>query len=67
MHRPDIIRELRRKRKLTQEAAAQRAGISKSQWHNVESNRTGQRNGITVGLLDRIAAALEVRPRDLID
>lgn len=58
------IRTLREAAGLNQEQAAKKAGIgSKSRWADIES---GARANITIDTLDRIAAALDVEPADLL-
>lgn len=59
------MRELRKALGLTQQQAAERAGMTggKAQWSDVETGRSG---GITLDTLARIAAALECEPADLL-
>lgn len=48
---------------LSQVDAAQRAGVSRQNWNDIER---GRRKVVTIRLLDRIAAALGVSARDLL-
>ncbi len=58
------IRQLREELKLSQEDAAQRAGLSNRQhWHQIES---GGKPNVTLETLERIAKALKTTPCDLI-
>jgi transcriptional regulator with XRE-family HTH domain len=58
------IRTLRIRAKLTQHQAALRAGLSTRQkWNDIER---GRRPVTTIELLERIAAALGVRAKDLL-
>lgn len=58
------IRELRVTLKLTQAQAAQRAGLTGLQtWSDIEN---GRRRNLTIETLDRIAAALGVKAKDLL-
>ena len=57
------IRQLRERKGLTQEAAAKLAGFrSRQAWNNIESGRQSPR----LDTLERIAAALGVKARDLL-
>jgi transcriptional regulator with XRE-family HTH domain len=59
-----LLRLLREKRGLTQQEAAEKAGMSSRQhWNQIES---GRRGGITLETLDKIAAALGVKAKDLL-
>lgn len=58
------IRELREKLGLSQEQAAQRAGLAGRQyWNRIE---TGRQKGLTLETLERIAGALGVKAKDLL-
>jgi transcriptional regulator with XRE-family HTH domain len=58
------IRELREKLNLTQAQAAERAEMSSPQkWSDIEN---GRRANVTIDTLTRIAAALGVKPKDLL-
>jgi transcriptional regulator with XRE-family HTH domain len=58
------VRELREKMALTLQQAADKAGFAnRQQWHQVE---TGAKANITLDTLDRIAAALGVKAKDLL-
>jgi transcriptional regulator with XRE-family HTH domain len=58
------VRELRERRGLTLAQAAKAAKLSNRQrWHQIESGTTPT---ITVATLDRIAAALGVKAKDLL-
>lgn len=58
------VRQLREKRGLTQEDAAKAAGLAnRQQWYLIES---GQRANITLETLDKMAAALGVKGKDLL-
>lgn len=58
------LRELRESRGLTMEQAAKLAGMpNRQRWYDVES---GRKPNITLDTLDRIAAALGVKARDLL-
>ncbi len=59
----DKIRRLRESLGLTQAEAARRAGIPFQNWNDVEH---GRRPNLTVATLERIAAALGVKARDLL-
>lgn len=57
------IRELREKRKLTQQQAAELAGMgSKQAWSNFENGRDNP----TLDRLAKVAEVLGVKPRELI-
>jgi DNA-binding Xre family transcriptional regulator len=57
------MKRLREKLKLTQEEAAQQGGLTgRQQWCDIES---GRRPKITLTTLDKIAAALGCKPKDL--
>lgn len=58
------MRQLREKLGLTQEQAAERAGLpSRARWNDIES---GRKINITLGTLDAIAKALHVHGADLL-
>lgn len=58
------VRELREKRGLTMEQAARAAAMpSRQRWYEIES---GVKPNITLETLDRMAAALGVKARDLL-
>jgi len=58
------IKELREGRGLSQEEAAKLAGIGgRQQWNDVES---GRRVNLTLDTLERVAKALNAKPRDLL-
>jgi transcriptional regulator with XRE-family HTH domain len=58
------IRSLREKRGLTQEAAAELAGLKNRQyWNNIE---TGQRVNVTIDTLEKVAKALGCKAKDLL-
>ncbi|MGE5610000.1 MAG: helix-turn-helix transcriptional regulator [Bacillota bacterium] len=58
------MRQLREKLGLTQEDAAKRAGLDTRQaWNNIES---GRQTNVTIEKLERIAAALDVKAKDLL-
>ena len=58
------MRRLREKLELTQEQAAAKAGLtSRQQWNDIES---GRRASITITTLEKIAAALGVKAKDLL-
>jgi len=57
----DNIRKMRQEKQWSQEELAYRAGIDRSYLSEIES---GSKN-ISVTMLERIAAALEVHPADL--
>jgi transcriptional regulator with XRE-family HTH domain len=58
------LRRLREKLGLSQEAAAQQAGLAnRQQWHLIES---GERANVTLETLDKIATALGVKAKDLL-
>jgi transcriptional regulator with XRE-family HTH domain len=58
------LKKLREKRGLSQEQAAQAAGMRlRQQWYEIEK---GLRKNITLDTLNRIAAALGVRAKDLL-
>lgn len=60
------IKQIRLKRGLTQEQAAERAKMAGRQhWNNIESGRQDS-TAISVDLLERIASALEVKPIELL-
>ncbi len=59
------MKRLRLKLKLSQAAAAKIAGFSTAQqWSNVERNATGY--AVSMQTLAKIAAALNVKPKDLL-
>jgi transcriptional regulator with XRE-family HTH domain len=58
------IRDLREQLGLTQDKAAKLAGLSRAQvWSDIEN---GRRANLTIETLERIAAALRVKARDLL-
>lgn len=58
------IRTLREKKKLTQEQAAELAGMKGRQaWYNVES---GREKNLTLERLEKVAAVLGCKAQDLI-
>jgi len=58
------LRRAREKAGLTQEQAAEAAGLSSKQaWNAIER---GRQEELTLGTLDRIAAALGVKAKDLL-
>lgn len=58
------VKKLREKLGLSQDEAAQRAGLAnRQQWYLIES---GQRANITMETLGKIAAALGVKAKDLL-
>jgi DNA-binding XRE family transcriptional regulator len=59
------LRSAREKAGLTQEQAAQKSGIGRTRqkWSDLEN---GERTNITLNTLDRIAAALGVKAKDLL-
>ena len=58
------IKQLREKRGLTQQQAAEKAGLSSRQaWHNIEA---GRQPNLGVQMLEKVAAALGVKARDLL-
>lgn len=57
------IKRLRQKREWTQAQAAKAVGIGVARWNDIES---GRRANVTLETLDRIAAALGVRAKDLL-
>lgn len=60
----EAIRTLREKRGMTLEQAAQAAGLSNRQhWHQIEN---GSKPNLTVATLEKIAAALGVKAKDLL-
>jgi DNA-binding XRE family transcriptional regulator len=60
----DKIRQLRERLKLTQEQAAARAGLpSRQKWNDIER---GRQKNLTIETLERVAAALGVKARDLL-
>ena len=61
------VEERRKKLGLSFQQAADRAGFnSRAQWWNIEKGNSGGTNGITLGLLDKLATALECSPCDLL-
>lgn len=58
----DQVRILRNRKKLTLKMAADRAGISIKHWSNIEHGRTN----VTLLIIDRISAVLEVNPLKLL-
>jgi len=60
----DKIRALREKLGITQDEAARRAGLGTRQaWNNIEA---GRKTNVTLDTLERIAAALGVKSKDLL-
>jgi DNA-binding XRE family transcriptional regulator len=58
------IKELRDKLKLTQDEAAKRAGLpGRQRWNQIER---GRETNLTIETLERVAAALGVKARDLL-
>lgn len=58
------IRRLREGLGLTQDQAAEKAGLgSRQRWNDIES---GRKSGVTVETLERIAKALGVKAKDLL-
>nr|MBA2632940.1 helix-turn-helix transcriptional regulator [Chloroflexota bacterium] len=58
------VRELRLKRGLSQAEAAAAAGLAgRQRWYEIES---GTKSNITIDTLNRVAAALGVKARDLL-
>ncbi len=63
----DWIKSRREALSLTQEQAAEAAGLkSKQHWYAVESGATGGKSGITLGTLNAIAKALKCDPKELL-
>lgn len=61
------IKRLRDKLGLTLEAAAEKAGFSSRQhWYNIENGLTGGGKGVTLGTLEKLARALDCKPKDLL-
>lgn len=62
----DKMRELREKLGLSMEEAARRAGFaSRQRWYEIEAGR-GSRTNVKIETLNRIAAALGVKAKDLL-
>lgn len=62
----DKMRTLRLKLGLSMDEAAKRAGFANRQrWYEIESGR-GSRTNVKIETLNRIAAALEVKAKDLL-
>lgn len=60
----DKLRKLRERLELTQEEAAQKAGLrSRQHWNKIENDKEG---AITLATLDKIASALGVKAKDLL-
>ena len=60
------IRDLRQRRKLTQQQAADAAGLKSLQhWSNIERGAQGSES-ISIDLLERVAKALGVKASDLL-
>jgi DNA-binding Xre family transcriptional regulator len=59
----DKLQKLRDKRGFTQQQAAEAAGMTVARWNDIES---GRRANVTIDTLNRIAAALGVKARDLL-
>jgi transcriptional regulator with XRE-family HTH domain len=58
------IKRLRERKGLTQEEAAQKAGLpGRQRWNEIES---GRKANVTVETLEKIAAALGVKAKDLL-
>jgi transcriptional regulator with XRE-family HTH domain len=58
------MKGLRKKLKLTQAQAAEKAGLAgRQQWNDIES---GRRSTVTLTTLEKIATALGVKPKDLL-
>ncbi|HEX8339528.1 MAG TPA: helix-turn-helix transcriptional regulator [Tepidisphaeraceae bacterium] len=58
------LKQLREKKGLTQQAAADAAGLANRQaWHQIEA---GLRANVTVETLNRLAAAVGVKAKDLL-
>ena len=58
------IRELRERKKMSQQEAADAAGLgTRQRWNEIE---TGRRTNIELATLERIAAALGVKSKDLL-
>ncbi len=58
------IKAIREKLGMTQQEAAQKAGLKNRQyWNNVER---GERSNLTIETLEKIAAALGVKAKDLL-
>jgi transcriptional regulator with XRE-family HTH domain len=60
--RPTFIRQWRKKRGLTLEACAERAGMTKGNLSNIETGKTGYNQGT----LEALAQALQCDPVDLL-
>lgn len=58
----DTIRKLRRKKGITQEALADRAGINRTHMYRIENGHVR----MTLGTLKLIADTLDVRARELL-
>lgn len=67
MHDVAQIRRVREGRGLSQAQAARRAKISPQQWNHIERGRVGMRRGISLALLGKVARALDVSAKDLLD
>ena len=62
----DKMKELREKLGLSMDEAARRAGFtSRQRWYEIEAGR-GSRTNIKLDTLNRIAAALGVKAKDLL-
>jgi transcriptional regulator with XRE-family HTH domain len=57
------MRELRESRDMTQVEAAKKAGMTLSQWNDIEK---GRKSNVTIDTLSTIAAALGVDARELL-
>ena len=58
------IKSLREKRGLTQEQAAEKSGFgTRQRWNDVES---GRKSNVSIDTLDKIAATLGVKAKDLL-
>ncbi len=57
-----MIMEMRKSKKLTQEALSERVGLSRTQITNIEVGRSD----VTMKVLERFALALKCSPKDLI-
>ena len=59
----EMMKLKREKKGLSQSAAAELAGLSRQRWNDIES---GRKPNIELDTLDRIAAALGVKAKDLL-
>lgn len=60
------LKSLREGRGLSQTEAAKLAGMSAQQWNNIEGGRVGDRSGVSLKTLDKLARALKVSAKDLL-